>query len=162
MNYATEDAVIITLAIPCFCLRRVGLCAKWKKKKMLRRDAASRDTSWSIVRPDTSEMQERGFVLDCCLRLIVTSKSRVGGILINRKLIVRVLERRTRIKTAGKKRMDVGASATTKKQGEANMENLSLEGCIVVALRWLWLASVSLSLFITSLWRESSKYKVLH
>lgn len=84
----------------------------------------------------TSEMQERGFVLDCCLRLIVTSKSRVGGILINRKLIVRVLERRTRIKAAGKKRMDVGASATTKKQqGEANMENLSLEGYIVVALR---------------------------
>lgn len=107
-----------------------------KRKKMLRRDAASRDTSRSIVRPDTSEMQERGFVLDCCLRLIVTSKSRVGGILINRKLIVRVLERRTRIKTAGKKRMDVGASATTKKQrSEANMENLSFEGCIVVALR---------------------------
>lgn len=50
--------------------------------------AVSRDASRSIVRSDTSEMQERGFILDCCLRPIVTSKSRVGGILINRKLIV--------------------------------------------------------------------------
>lgn len=60
---------------------RVSACiasgfARNGKKRCVRRDSASRDTSRSIVRPDTSETQKRGFVLACCLRLIVTSKSR--------------------------------------------------------------------------------------
>jgi len=70
-------------------------------EKMLLHEIASLDISRCIVRPDTSETQEREFVLDRRLRPIMTSKSE-GRILINRKLIVWLFERRARMKAVRK------------------------------------------------------------